>query len=86
MLSVVSYSPLQYLILFGIKLVYHHIEIFLDHQQFLGFCWTDRVALLSISNFPFCISGLATGPYIFTKLMQPLVKHWWASPVKLLCI
>ena len=37
MLTVLSDSPQQYLFSFDIKSGYHHIEIFPDDQQFLGF-------------------------------------------------
>ena len=44
-LTVLSDSPQQYLFSFDIKSGYHHIEIFPDDQQFLGFSWTDRGVL-----------------------------------------
>ena len=67
---------------FDIKSGYHHIEIFPDDQQFLGFSWTDHgvVKYFKFTVLPF---GLATGPYIFTKLMRPLVKCWRASACKI---
>ena len=82
MLTVLSDSPQQYLFSFDIKSGCHHIEIFLDDQQFLGFSWTTRgvVKYFKFTVLPF---GLATGPYIFTKLMRPLVKRWWASACKI---
>ena len=36
-----------------------------DHQTFLGFC--------VFTVLPF---GLSSAPYIFTKLLKPLEKHW----------
>ena len=82
MLTVLSGSPQQYLFSFDSKSSYHHIEIFPDDQQFLGFSWTDRgvVKYFKFTVLPF---GLATGPYIFTKLMRPLVKRWRASACKI---
>ena len=54
---------------------YHHIEIYLSHQKFLGF---SRVFNGVRKYFKFVVLpfGLSTGQYIFTKVMRPLVKHW----------
>ena len=67
MLTVLSNSPQQYLFSFDIKSGYHHIEIFPDDQQFLGFSWTDHgvVKYFKFIVLPF---GLATGPYILPSL------------------
>ena len=82
MLTVLSDSPQQNLFLFDIKSGYHRIEIFPDDQQFSGFSWTDRgvVKYFKFTVLPF---GLATGLYIFSKLMRPLVKRWRASACKI---
>ena len=67
----------SYMFSFDLKSDYHHIEISQDHQTILGFCWrspdsTNEVFYV-FTVLPF---GLATAPYIFTKLIKPLVKHW----------
>ena len=67
MLTVLSDSPQQYLFSFDIKSGYHHIEIFPDDQQFLGFSWTDR-GVAKYFKFTVLPFGLATGPNIFIKL------------------
>ena len=83
MLTVLSDSPQQYLFSFDIKSGYHHIEIFPDDQQFLGLSWTDH-GVVKYFKFTVLQFGLATGPYIFTKLMmRPLVKRWRASACKI---
>ena len=58
-----------------IKSGYHHVEIYPSHQRFLGFSWVFNGVRRYFKSFvlPF---GLSTGPYIFTKVMRPLVKHW----------
>ena len=65
----------DYMFSWDLKSGYHHIEIFPNHTQFLGFSWTDggKVRYYTFQCLPF---GLATAPYIFTKCLRPLVKHW----------
>ena len=60
---------------FDLKSGYHHIDIFPDHRKFLRFAWKiDGVTrYFSFQVLPF---GLSSAPYIFTKCIRPLVKHW----------
>lgn len=52
---------------FDLKSGYHHIEIFPDHRQYLGFSWRfDSVVKYFV--FPVLPFGLSSAPYIFTKL------------------
>ena len=60
---------------FDIKSGYHHIEIYPSHQRFLGFSWVFN-GVRKYFKFVVLPFGLSTGPYIFTKVMRPLVKHW----------
>ena len=54
-----------YLFKFDLKSGYHHVEIFPDHRRFLAFSW-DFV-------LPF---GLSSAPYLFTKLLRPVITSW----------
>ena len=56
---------------FDISSAYHHIEISPTQQTFLGFSWEGRYYCFSVLPF-----GLATAPYVFTKVVRALVKHW----------
>ena len=60
---------------FDIKSGYHHIEIFESDQQFLGFSW-DFGGVTEYFKFTVLPLGLSVGPYIFSKVMRPLVRHW----------
>ena len=66
-----------YMFSFDLKSGYHHVEIFEGHQTYLGFAWKCPVSLHEkfyvFTVLPF---GLSTAPYIFTKLLKPLEKHW----------
>ena len=61
---------------FDLKSGYHHLETFPEHQPFLGFSWTypdGNTCFYMFSVLPF---GLSSAPYIFTKLLRPLIRHW----------
>ena len=61
---------------FDLKSGYHHLDVFPDHQPFLGFSWVMSDGEPSFFMFTVLPFGLSSAPYIFTKLLRPLVKHW----------
>ena len=67
-----------YLYTFDIKSAYHHVEIFQSHRTYLGFQWfyQGKATYFVFNVLPF---GLSTAPYIFTKLLKPLIGHWRGS-------
>ena len=67
---------------FDIKSGYHHIEIFESDQQFLGFSWVfDGVTkYFKFTVLPF---RLSVGPYIFSKVMRPLVEYWRSKAMRI---
>ena len=75
-------SPCAWACSFDIKSGYHHIEIFESDQQFLGFSWVfDGVTkYFKFTVLPF---GLSVGPYIFSKVMRPLVKYWRSKAIRI---
>ncbi|XP_072042758.1 uncharacterized protein [Amphiura filiformis] len=60
---------------FDLKSGYHHIEIHPMHRKFLGFSWNlnGKVRYFRFSCLAF---GLSSAPFIFTKIVRPLVKKW----------
>ena len=70
----------DYMFSFDLKSGYHHIDIFEEHCKYLCFSWEldGKVRYFSFRVLPF---GLSTAPYIFTKTMRPLVKHWRSKDV-----
>jgi ribonuclease HI len=61
---------------FDLKSGYHHVDIFLEHQPFLGFSWKMDKSTTSYFMFTVLPFGLTSAPFIFTKLIRPLVKLW----------
>lgn len=60
---------------FDLKSGYHHVDIHRDYQKFLGFSWYDgeKVRFYVFTVLPF---GLSSAPFLFTKLLRPMVKYW----------
>ena len=67
---------------FDINSGYHHVEIYLSHQRFLGFSWVFN-GVRKYFKFVILPFGLSAGPYIFTKVMRPLVKHWRSQALRI---
>ncbi|XP_057296266.1 uncharacterized protein LOC130625224 [Hydractinia symbiolongicarpus] len=69
---------------FDIKQGYHHIEIAPEHQKYLGFSWVKngekRYFVFTVLPF-----GVSSAPFIFTKTMRVLVKHWREHAMKFSC-
>lgn len=67
---------------FDLKSGYHHIEIFEEHWQYLGFSWTED-GITRFYVFLVLPFGLATAGYIFTKVCRVLVKFWRSLGIKI---
>ena len=67
----------SYMFSFDLKRGCHHVDILQEHQTFLRFSWRASDSRNEIfyvfTVLPF---GLSTAPYVFTKLLKPLEKHW----------
>ena len=74
----------DFLFKFDIKSGYHHVDIYPSHQTFLGFSWMldDVQKYFVFTVLPF---GLSTGPFIFTKVMRPLVAYWRSQGIRICC-
>ena len=60
---------------FDLKSGYHHIDIFEEHQKYLGFSWKfhDKTRYFIFRVLPF---GLSEACFAFTKVLRPFVKRW----------
>lgn len=77
-------SPGDFMFTFDLKSGYHHVEIFLEHRKFLSFSWefsNGRTRYFQFAVLPF---GLSSAPYLFTKLLKPLIKHWRSQGISIL--
>ena len=67
---------------FDLKSGYHHVEFFYPHTHFLGFSWIDDQGKLQFFKFKALPFGLSSAPYIFTKLLRPVVAYWRRDGIK----
>ena len=73
-----------YLFQFDLKSGYHHLDIFDEHQTYLGFsCEINQQA----HSFVFTVLpfGLSTAPFVFTKVVRPLIKYWRLHAIRIAC-
>lgn len=67
---------------FDLKSGYHHLDIFPEHRQFLSFSWClNNCTHPRFFHFTILPFGLSSAPYIFTKLLRPVVCHWRAQGI-----
>ena len=73
-----------YLSRFDIKSAYHHVEIFDSNRTYLGFQWPYQgkptYFVFNVLSF-----GMSTAPYIFTKVLKPVINYW-RSTGKRICM
>ena len=51
--------------------------MFPEHRKYLSFAWTFSSGLTRFFQFSVLPFGLCSSvPYLFTKLLKPLVKNW----------
>ena len=69
---------------FDIKQRYHHLDIKLEHQKYLGFAWeiNGKVRCFVFTVLP---ASLTSVPFLFTNTMRVLVKHWSENKNKICC-
>ena len=73
-----------YLFKFDLKSGYHHVDIFEEHQTYLGFSWeiNQQTHYFVFTVLPF---GLSTAPFVFTKVVQTLIKYWRLHAISIVC-
>ena len=59
---------------FDLKSGYHHVENFPGHRQYFSFSWTFSSGHTRHFHFEVLPFGISSAPYLFTKILKPLVK------------
>ena len=82
-LAMLMFQKGDFLFSFDLKSGYHHVDIYRDHWQYLGFAWGngEKLKYYVFKVLPF---GLATACYAFTKLLRPLVKYWRSQGLRVI--
>jgi hypothetical protein len=65
----------KYCYKFDLRDGYHHIDMHLSSEKYLGFSWLENkiTNYYTFTSLPF---GLSSACFIFTKIVRPLVKFW----------
>lgn len=68
---------------FDLKSGYHHVSINKEYQTYLGFSWVENGVhkYFVFTVLPF---GISIAPWLFTKLLRPLVKYWRGMGIKII--
>ena len=63
---------------------YHHIDIYKPYQKFHGFSWEGgwKTCYFAFTILPF---EQTSAPFIFTKAMRYLIKHWTVNGIRIVC-
>ena len=69
--AMLLFNPGEWMFSFDLKSGYHHVDIVPHQQKYLGFEWGGKYFVFTVLPF-----GLSTAPYVFTKLLRPLVRLW----------
>ena len=71
-----------YLFKFDPKSEYHHVDIFDEHQTYLGFSReiNQQTHYFAFAVLPF---ELSTAPFVFTKVARPLIKYWRVHAIRI---
>ena len=72
----------SFLYKFDLKKGYHHIDICSEHQTYLGFSWVinGELKYFVFTVLPF---GLTSAPYIFTKVLCPILNLWHSRGIQI---
>ena len=77
-IAVQFFSKENYMFKFDLKSGYHHFDICVQQQTFLGFSWKNKFYCFTVLPF-----GLSTAPYIFSKCLRTLVKYWRRNSINI---
>ena len=59
---------------------YHHVKIYPEHTTFLGCSLNGHLLYFKFTVLPF---GLASAPFMFTKIQKVLVSHWRKQGIRI---
>ena len=72
----------DYFFKFDIHKGYYHINIFEPHVKYLAFSWIIDGQIRYFA-YTVLVFGLSPAPFVFTKVVKVLIKHWRSSRIRL---
>ena len=67
---------------FDIKHGYHHVNIDKAYHKYLSFSWSEN-GITKYYVFTVLVFGLATVPFVFTKMVKVLVGYWRGCGIRI---
>ena len=67
---------------FDIKHGYHHVNIDKAYHKYLSFSWSEN-GITKYYVFTVLVFGLATAPFVFTKVVKVLVGYWRGGGIRI---
>ena len=72
----------DYFFKFDIHKGYYHINIFEPHVKYLAFFWIID-GQVTYFAYTVLVFGLSPAPFVFTKVVKVLIKHWRSSGIRI---
>ena len=76
------FSKGDFLFKTDLKSGYHHLDILEGHQKYLEFSWCIN-GMQRYFVFAVFVFGLATTPFLITKVVKVLYKHWRSMAIRI---
>ena len=75
-------EPGDWFFTFDLSNGYYHVDIYEEHWKYLAFSFKFKA---KTHYFMFCSLpfGLSSAPYVFTKLLRPVVAHWRSDGIRI---
>ena len=70
-----------YMFSYDMKDGYHHLLVAESFRDYLGFAF-EKEGVVKYARYIVAPFGLRDVPYLFTKIMRPLVSHWRRSGIE----
>ena len=68
---------------FDIRSGYHRIDIHPAYQKFFAFAWSIS-GQVRYFVFTVLVFGLSSAPFVFTKVLKVLIKHWHSFGIRII--
>ena len=72
----------DYFFKLDIKSGYHHFNILEAHEKYLAFAW-EIDGVMRYFTFTVLVFALALAPFVFTKVVKVLIKHWRSLGIRI---
>ena len=72
------FDPNCFCFKFDLSKGYYHLDIFSEHQKYLGFSLNGKYYVYTVVPF-----GLSCAPFCFVKCLREIIKYWRFNGIKM---